>query len=162
MKAMQYYILLAVLSLFSATTYAQDVTGNYDLTVEQDPGADDCVWSGNLNLVQSGGNPGMFTGSASVTVVSGGITCAPFSGNVTGTINGMVLTIGVGVGALGTVTFNGNVMGNNVGGAWSGLGVTGTWNGVAAAASNAIPTAPIWALALMAGLLVLIGRKYLR
>ena len=71
--------ILFLCALFSsATLYAQEVTGSYTLSISQNPGASDCVWAGDLDLIQSGGNPGTFTGTAAVTIVSG--PCPGFSG----------------------------------------------------------------------------------
>ena len=61
--------LMAVLALlFSASTLGQDISGNYRLDVQQDPGASDCVWSGALQMTQTGGNPGTFNGTGSANV----------------------------------------------------------------------------------------------
>lgn len=147
----------------ATTSWAQDITGDYALTVSQDPGADDCVWEGNLNLVQSGGNPGTFTGAASVAIVSGPGPCSGFSGSVTGSITGSTLTIGVGISGLGTATFTGAVVGpDDLSGTWSGLGLTGTWSAARLPASHAVPAAPLWALAGMSLLLLLFGRRFLK
>lgn len=57
-----------IVLLFAAGSWAQDVTGQYRLNVNQDPGFDDCVWAGTLQLKQTGGNPGSFTGPGEVSV----------------------------------------------------------------------------------------------
>ncbi len=150
------------LCLVAVPALSQDITGVYDLTVAQDPGADDCIWEGSLNLVQSGGNPGSFTGSAAVTLVSGGGLCTDFAGTVSGSISGSTLTIGVGVSGLGTATFTGSVIGpEDIAGSWSGLGLTGTWSASRASAS-AIPATPAWALAGLTLLIAWFGRRHLR
>ena len=146
----------------SSAPYAQDVSGIYTLSVSQNPGADDCVWAGDLELVQSSGNPGPFSGTASLSPVSG--PCPGFSGGITGTINGSALTIGVGVSGLGTATFSGSVTGpGSLGGTWSGLGLTGIWSAVLAATpmgAAAIPTLPQWALLLLIALIVGFAFRY--
>ena len=153
-------IVLTALYITPSTAFAQDISGNYTLDVQQDPGASDCVWRGSLTLVQSGGNPGSFTGDASVTVVSG--PCLDFSGSVSGSINGSNLTIGVGVSGVGTATFTGMVTGpDNIAGTWSGLGLTGTW-AAARAMANSIPATPLWLLSILALTLPLIARRFLQ
>ena len=148
------YVLLLSALLFSATALSQDISGNYTLDVVQNPGAQDCVWSGNLNLAQSGGNPGSFSGSANVNIVSG--PCPNIGGAVSGTINGTTLSIGVAVSGLGNATFTGNVVGGgNLSGTWSGLGVTGTWLALPIVApppapvATAVPVLPLWGLLLL-------------
>lgn len=154
---------LALLAV-ALPSFGQDITGNYALTVTQDPGADDCIWQGNLNMIQNGGNPGMFSGSAAVTLVSGGGFCTDFSGSVTGNINGNALTIGVGIGGGATVTFTGMVTGPaDIDGTWAGLGVTGTWAAtLAPATASSIPATPFWALAGLSLMVLWLGRRQFR
>ena len=149
-------------AIFSSTAlFAQDISGNYSLSASGNPGA--CVWSGQLSLTQSGGNPGTFVGTASADVVSG--SCISFSGSVSGNINGSTLDFGVGVGGGGTVAFDGTVTGGNLSGNWSGFNAAGTWSalpvaGPAPGGSIAIPTMSVYGLVLtMLGLLLLAGRR---
>ena len=150
-------LVIAFSVLASPLTLAQDISGNYTLDISQDPGADDCVWEGDLTLNQTGGNPGSFSGSAAVTVVSG--PCFPFSGTVTGTINGTVLDIGVGVSGLGTAVFTGNVTGSgDLSGTWAGLGLTGVWSAAREEEREglaAVPTMTTWSL--LALMLLMVG-----
>tara|TARA_R110001592_G_scaffold357416_1_gene660564 strand:+ start:124248 stop:124760 length:513 start_codon:yes stop_codon:yes gene_type:complete len=156
--------ILFLCALFSsATLYAQEVTGSYTLSISQNPGASDCVWAGDLDLIQSGGNPGTFTGTAAVTIVSG--PCPGFSGEVSGTISGSALEIGVAVSGLGNATFSGTVTGpNDLEGTWSGLGITGIWSAVRVASVpdsvTAIPTLPQWALLLLIALIAGFALRY--
>lgn len=152
--------LLLTALLFSTAALSQDISGDYTLDVIQDPGFQDCVWSGNLALTQTGGNPGSFSGSASVSIVSG--PCPDIAGSVSGTINGSALSIGVAVGGLGNATFTGSVAGpGSLSGTWSGLGVTGTWSAAEVAApvpapnATAVPVLPLWGLLLLP--LILVG-----
>ncbi len=147
-------VLLLGALLFSAAALSQDISGNYTLNVSQNPGAQDCVWSGDLALNQSGGNPGSFSGTADVSVTNG--PCPDIDGAISGTINGTALSIGVAVGGLGNATFTGSVTGPGaLSGTWSGLGITGTWSATAAAApapseASPVPVMPAWALLLLA------------
>lgn len=156
--------ILFLCTLFSsATLYAQEVTGSYTLSISQNPGANDCEWAGDLDLIQSGGNPGTFTGTAAVTVVSG--PCVDFSGEVSGTISGSALEIGVAVSGLGNATFSGTVTGpNNLEGTWSGLGITGIWSAVRVAGVpegvTAVPTLPQWTLLLLIALIAGFTLRY--
>lgn len=156
--------LLITFSVFSsAGVFAQDISGDYILDIRQDPGFDDCIWEGDLNIVQTGGNPGTFTGAATVTVVSG--PCFDFSGTISGTINGSALDIGIGISGLGSATFVGSVVGpNDISGTWSGLGVTGVWSGtrLTVAPVTAIPTLPVPALAILALLMAGIALPFSR
>lgn len=119
------FILLAPI-----TVWAQDLTGFYRLDAVQDAGQNDCVWSGTLQLTQSGGNPGTFVGSGSALLAVGSAPCADFTGTATGNINGSTLDFGIGVGGLGTVVFNGSVAGDgSLSGSWAGFATfTGTWS----------------------------------
>ena len=122
--------LLALALLFAPIDLlAQDVTGLYSLSATQNPGQNDCTWSGSLELNQTGGNPGSFTGSGAANLAIGGSPCADFQGTATGTINGSALDFGIGVGALGTVVFNGTVAADgSITGSWSGFTTfSGTW-----------------------------------
>ena len=84
--------LLALALLFAPIDLlAQDVTGLYSLSATQNPGQNDCTWSGSLELNQTGGNPGSFTGSGAANLAIGGSPCADFQGTATGTINGSAL-----------------------------------------------------------------------
>ena len=164
MKGIIRQLLIVCTFLGSASLYAQDVTGDYTLNVSQDPGASDCVWEGDLSLIQSGGNPGTFTGSASLSPVSG--PCPGFSGTVSGTINGSALEIGVAVGGLGNATFSGTVVGpNDLAGTWSGLGFTGIWSAVRDVVRNnatEVPTLTQWSLLLLVALVVGFALRNLR
>lgn len=134
--------------LFATGSWAQDVTGRYRLDASQDPGFGDCVWTGTLELVQTGGNPGSFSGPGAVTLVTG-VGCVDFSGTANGTITGATLDFGIGAGALGTVVFNGSLaMDGVITGAWAGLGVTGTWSATPVSAT-AVPVLPLPALILL-------------
>ena len=149
-------------AIFSSTAlFAQDISGDYSLSASGNPGA--CVWSGELSLTQSGGNPGTFVGTASANVVSG--PCISFSGSVSGNINGSTLDFGVGVGGGGTVAFDGTVTGGNLSGTWSGFNAAGTWSaspvaGPAPGGPSAIPTLSAYGLVLtILGLLLVAGRR---
>lgn len=152
-------ILLLLALLAPGVLHAQDVTGAYRLTVIQDPGFDDCVWVGDLTLDQSSGNPGPFTGAASLAVQSG--PCVPFTGTSTGSITGPTMTFGIGTGPLGTVVFNGAVTGSgDLAGAWTGLGLTGTWS--ASRVATNVPVMPPIVLGLLGLLVASLARPYLR
>lgn len=157
-------------AIFSSTAlFAQDISGDYSLSASGNPGA--CVWSGELSLTQSGGNPGTFVGTASANVVSG--PCISFSGSVSGNINGSTLDFGVGVGGGGSVAFDGTVTGGNLSGTWSGFNAAGTWSASPVAAptptptptptpggSTPVPTMSTYALVLTTlGLLLLAARR---
>ena len=149
-------------AIFSSTAlFAQDISGNYSLSASGNPGA--CVWSGQLSLTQSGGNPGTFVGTATADVVSG--PCISFSGSVSGNINGSTLDFGVGVGGGGSVAFDGSVTGGNLSGNWSGFNAAGTWSaspvaGPAPGGPTAIPTLSAYGLVLtILGLLLVAGRR---
>lgn len=150
-----------IVLLFTTGSWAQDVTGRYRLDAAQDPGATDCVWTGTLQLTQSGGNPGTFSGPGSVRLVSGS-GCVDFAGTATGTINGSTLDFGIGAGPLGTIIFNGTLaMDGSISGAWAGLGVTGTWSATPVSASS-IPVLPIPALLLLITAIAAAGALRLR
>lgn len=173
MRTLIRYSLLIFAALLSSSLQAQDITGDYILDIRQDPGAADCIWDGDLNIVQTGGNPGSFSGTADVTLVSG--ACIGFSGVLTGTINGSALTIGVGLSGLGTATFSGSVVNaDRIAGTWAGLGLTGTWAAdrvpvVApptptpndnAPDPTAVPALPIGGLILLSLLIAGIGARF--
>ncbi|MEO0436858.1 MAG: hypothetical protein AAF098_08115 [Pseudomonadota bacterium] len=142
--------LLLTLLWFTSLAHGQDISGTYNLTVAQDPGADDCTWAGSLTLVQSGGNPGTFSGVGDVEVTAG--PCFDFNGAITGNISGTSLTIGVGTGGLGSVDFTGSVTGSGmIGGVWNGLGLSGTWSAteVASVPAEPVPALPAALLALL-------------
>jgi hypothetical protein len=161
MKGIIHGAVLLFAIFLSTALFAQDISGNYSLSASGNPGA--CVWSGQLSLTQSGGNPGTFVGTASANVVSG--PCISFSGSVSGNISGSTLDFGVGVGGGGSVAFDGTVTGGDLSGNWSGFGAAGTWSaspvaGPAPGGSTAIPTMSAYGLVLtMLGLLLLAGRR---
>ncbi len=138
MKGIMHGVVL-LFAIFSSTAlFAQDISGDYSLSASGNPGA--CVWSGELSLTQSGGNPGTFVGTASANVVSG--PCISFSGSVSGNINGSTLDFGVGVGGGGSVAFDGTVTGGNLSGTWSGFNAAGTWSASPVAAPTPTPPTP--------------------
>tara|TARA_R110001592_G_scaffold363398_1_gene687914 strand:- start:1840 stop:2367 length:528 start_codon:yes stop_codon:yes gene_type:complete len=153
--------------LLSTTLYAQDISGDYTLTANESPGGDNCAWSGELTLTQSGGNPGTFAGTGTANVVSG--PCLNFSGSLSGNIDGSTLDFGVAVGGGGSVDFDGSLSGANLSGNWSGLGLAGTWSAIPVVvpppppppvATTAIPTMPIYALIFTTlGLLLVAARR---
>jgi len=132
---------------------AQDVTGNYVLTVLL-PGV--CEWQGELALVQSGTS---VSGTGSLSLQPGSNPgCAPtLSGSVSGTIVGSTITLGFASSGLGTVNFTGTVGANSqtLSGTWSvAAGPSGTWLAVRHAASA--PAVHGVALILLA-LLLMVG-----
>jgi len=157
-------LLFAIFS--SSALFAQDITGDYNLSASENPGGSNCTWSGTLSLTQPGGtNPGSFTGTGTANVVSG--ACLNFSGSVSGNISGSTLDFGVGVGGGGSIAFDGSVAAGELSGSWSGLGLAGTWTAspvVVAAPSRAtvVPTMSIYGLMLTALGLLLVSTRRLR
>ncbi|MCR9106394.1 MAG: hypothetical protein NXI15_13945 [Gammaproteobacteria bacterium] len=165
--------MLVCMVMLSSALQAQDISGEFVLDVRQDPGAGDCIWNGDIDFVQSGGNPGTFTGAATLALVSGS-GCTGFSGVVTGNINGSTLDIGVGISGLGTATFSGTVVNpDRLEGSWSGLGVSGTWSAdrvpvvlppspppVDAVNPTAVPALPLPGLVLLTLLVAGLGVRF--
>ncbi|MEO0437736.1 MAG: hypothetical protein AAF098_12600 [Pseudomonadota bacterium] len=153
--------LLGLLVFCSPHVFSQDVSGAYTLTVSQDPGLQDCVWEGNLTLDQPGGtNPGAFTGSGSLTRVSGSAICLDLAGSGGGNISGNSLTFGLATGSFGTVNFVGSVTGpGSIAGTWSEGSATGTWSATLLSSGPAtpVPVLPGTGLAILTLLTGVVG-----
>ena len=163
MKSLIRSAVLLFAIFLSSALFAQDITGEYNLSASENPGGSNCTWAGQLTLTQSGGNPGTFVGTATANVVSG--PCLNFSGSVSGNVDGSTLDFGVGVGGGGSISFGGSVVAGNLSGNWTGLGQTGIWSASPVAApapggSTVIPTMSTYGLILtILGLLLVAARR---
>ena len=152
---------------------AADLTGTWTLQASAFPspgavgGVQSCDFQGTADITQT---EGALTGDASMDLVSGPMGCPPtMSADVTGQVDGSTVQMGMILGELGSVDFDGEIaQGATQGGAISlagGFQVTqgpftgysGSWNGVPGGSPPSpleIPTLTAAGLAALALLLI--------